>query len=59
MVKLQQSQEQLEDEATICTQVIGRSAGTTCGIGLAPRKSCNTTYTSLPRFIQELEALTK
>ena len=66
MVEMQQSQTQLEDgasvmdEVSICSKVLGTTAGTISGIGPAPRKSYNNTYTApSSRFMQELETLTQ
>lgn len=64
MVELQQSQAQLEDgasimdEASICSKVLGTSAGTMSGIGPASRKSYSSTTTaSSSRVMLELETL--
>lgn len=58
MVKLQQSQEELEDEAAvmdeaeICAQILGKSAGTISGIGPAPCKSYRNVVTAPPKLMQ-------
>ncbi|CAA3006134.1 Hypothetical predicted protein [Olea europaea subsp. europaea] len=65
MVELQQSQAELEDEAPImdeaeiCAQDLGKSAGTISGIGPAPRKSHNNVVTAPPKLMQQLKILTK
>ncbi|CAA3027861.1 Hypothetical predicted protein [Olea europaea subsp. europaea] len=65
MVELQQSQAELEDEASIMdeaeiwAQVLGKSVGTISRIGPAPRKSYSNAVTTLPKLMQQLEILTK
>ncbi|CAA3012068.1 Hypothetical predicted protein [Olea europaea subsp. europaea] len=65
MVELQQSQAELEDEASImdeaeiCAQVLVKSDGTISGIGPTPRKSYSNAVTALPKLMQQLEILTK
>ncbi|KAF3448980.1 hypothetical protein FNV43_RR09704 [Rhamnella rubrinervis] len=66
MMELQQAQPHLEDgassmdEASICSEVLGRTAGTIFGIGPTPRKSYRNTYTTPSSwFMQELETLTQ
>ncbi|XP_022889368.1 uncharacterized protein LOC111404868 [Olea europaea var. sylvestris] len=65
MVELQQSQVELEDEASIMdeaeiwAQALGKSARIISGIGPAPRKSYSNAVTAPPKLMQQLKILTK
>ncbi|CAA3019476.1 Hypothetical predicted protein [Olea europaea subsp. europaea] len=65
MVELQQSQVELEDEASImdeaeiCARVLGKSTGTISRIRPTLRKSYSNAVTAPPKLMQQLEILTK
>ncbi|CAA3015412.1 Hypothetical predicted protein [Olea europaea subsp. europaea] len=58
LVKLE-DEASIMDEAEICAQVLGKSAGTISRIGPAPRKSYSNAVTAPPKLMQQLKILTK